>query len=111
VIVAPWSMIAAEGTADIEISPLTQSVLSSSAKKLLIPIKLQGWDWIGVERWNPDNIVKDVVNAVNQIARGKELKPARRLSTAAIVVIVLVSLCILTQLVPIILVGFGGLSF
>ena len=111
VIVAPWSMIAAEGAADTEISPLTQSVISSSANKLLIPIKVEGWEWIGVKRWNPDNIVKDVVNAVNQVARGKELKPVRRLSTAAIVVIVLVSLCILTQLVPIILVGFGGLSF
>jgi hypothetical protein len=107
VIVGPWHMAIAGSAGGLISDSLARSVITSSALKVLIPVRDEGWEWTGVERWKEDDIVKDVTSTVKQMATQQEVKARHRLSVAAIVVIVLVSLCLLTTVLPMV----AGLIF
>ncbi|MGD8806325.1 MAG: DUF3842 family protein [Chloroflexota bacterium] len=100
VIVGPWHMAVA-GAAGGQISEaVAHGIASSPARKVLIPVRDEGWEWTGVERWKSDNIVKEATTAVKQMAIGQEVKTGRR-SIALTIAIVLVVLCILVTVIPI----------
>jgi hypothetical protein len=99
VIVGPWNMAVA-GAAGGQISQsIAQGITSSPARKVLIPVRDEGWEWTGVERWKSENIVKEATTAVKQMAIGQEVKTSRR-SLVTIIAIVLVVLCVLLAAVP-----------
>lgn len=100
VIVGPWHMAVA-GAAGGQISEsVAHNITNSSARKVLIPVRDEGWEWTGVERWKSDNVVKEATTAVRQMAIGQEVKTGRR-NIVLTIVIVLVALCILASVVPI----------
>jgi hypothetical protein len=95
VIVGPWTL-AVPGAAEGQISAsIASTVFNNPARKLFIPVRGSEWEWAGVEPWKVATIAKEVSSAVKQMSIGEEVKVARRLSGAAIVVIVLVSLCVI----------------
>ncbi|MBN1889317.1 MAG: DUF3842 family protein [Thermoflexales bacterium] len=94
VIVGAWSIIL---TAE-----LATAVVASPARKLLVPVHTEGWEWAALDRWNTDALVRQTVHAVKQIVVGEEVKPLRPLGAGAVVGIivgVLVVLFFLIQLV------------
>jgi hypothetical protein len=70
------------GTATDDISG---AVVASPARKLLIPLRAEGWDWAGVDWWDSEALVRQTVRAVKQIVEGEEIKPIRPLSAIAII--------------------------
>ncbi len=105
-IVGPW-MIAVPGGAEGAVSPqVSQAVVNSPARKLLVPVRSTGWEWAGVDRWDSEALVRQTVRAVKQIATGEEVKPARPLGAGTIVAIIIGALflliVILTLLGPVI---------
>ena len=100
VIVGPWSMAVVGGAGGTVSESIANSVAASPARKLLIPVQEEGWEWTGVEGLKMETIIKEVNNAIKQMAVGEVVRPTRRLSPVAIAIIVLVSLCFLSVLVP-----------
>jgi hypothetical protein len=86
-IVVPWNVALAGGGVSAEIA---RSVVASPARKLLIPVRAEGWEWAGVDRWNAEAIVRQTVRAVTQIVEGEEVKPARPLGVGSIIIIIIV---------------------
>lgn len=85
-IVGPWDMAVASGPVSPEFA---QAIVASPARKLLIPARVAGWEWAGVDRWNVEAIIQQTVRAVNQILEGEEVKPARPLGAGAIIGIII----------------------
>jgi len=74
VIVGPWP-IAVDG-ATIP-SDITQAVVNSKARKILIPVHIDGWDFAGVDLWSTEDLALQTVRAVKQWAHGEEIKAVR----------------------------------
>jgi hypothetical protein len=89
VIVGPWNMAVAGSAGGLVTESIAHSVAESPARKVIIPVRDQDWEWTGVERWKSETIVKEATAAVKQMAIGQEVKAQRRLSAVAIVLIVL----------------------
>jgi len=107
VIIGPWHMAVGGSAGGLITESVAQAIITSSAHKVLIPVREEGWEWTGVERWKVQDIVKDVTNAVEQLATGNQPEERRKLSPVAIIAIVLISLCLLSFIVP----GILGLVF
>ncbi len=106
VIVGPWNMAVAGSAGGLVTEVIARSVAESPARKVIIPVRNQDWEWTGVERWKFESIVKEATSAVKQMSLGQEVKAQRRLSAVAIVLIVfgvLFLLCTATTLIAIIL--------
>lgn len=105
-IVGPWTMIRAGGAPP----ELTQAILDSSARRLLAPVWVAGWEWAGVERWNAAAIVQQTIHAIRQIVEDGEVRPARQLNGCAIIAIAIGALIILGVLVNLVqvLLSFQG---
>jgi hypothetical protein len=87
-IVGPWT-IAVAGAAGGAIRPLiARAVAASQARKLLVPVSEEGWDWAGIDRPRTRDITRDAIKAVNQIGAGQEVKLTRRLGAGAVAGIV-----------------------
>ena len=95
-IVGPWVIAAVGGVVSDKVAA---AVVSSPARKLLIPIHAQGWDWAGVERWDSNAIVVQTVHAVKQVLAGEEVKPHRPLGVGPIIGIVVGVVLLLILLV------------
>ncbi len=103
VIIGPWHMAVAGSAGGLITESIAQTITNSPAHKVLIPVREDGWEWTGVERWKVQDIVKDVTGVVEQLALDRQPKARRRLSPAVIVVIVLAGLCLLGTIVPVLL--------
>jgi hypothetical protein len=84
-IVGPWNIAVAGEAVSAEVAA---AVVASPARKLLVPVRADGWEWAGVDRWNAEAIVRQTVRAVKQIVEGEEVKPARPLGVGAIIGII-----------------------
>lgn len=62
-IISPWPMEQSQAA-------YATAVAHSPARKLLIPVRLEGWEWVGVEPWNLDHIINETVEASRQMAVG-----------------------------------------
>jgi hypothetical protein len=83
IIVGPW-WLAASG--DAATTPDVAAALAASpARKLLAPLPALGWEWVGVERPEPEQVAGQVVRAVRQAVEGVSVRPARHLSGCVIV--------------------------
>ncbi len=84
-IVGPWSIIVADGPTNPE---LAGAIRASSAPKLLVPVRTEGWEWVGVDRWSTEALIRQTVEAIKQIAAGEEVKPSHPLGIGAIIGII-----------------------
>jgi hypothetical protein len=100
VIIGPWTIAFRRETDEAIFNEAIDDIASSKTHKLLIPISESGWDLIGVEPTKMETIVNEVHNAVKQIAVGEDVKQVRKLGPVSIAIIVLVSLCILSSIIP-----------
>ena len=82
---------------------ISEAFYQSTAHKLILPRPQTGVTWIGVEPWQEKKIVEEVCEAIRRIAAGENPEPARRLSLAALVVLILASLCSLLILIPLLI--------
>jgi len=98
-IIGPW-FIVMTGGAGGQVSPeIGQAVITSPARKLLVPGWLTGWEWAGVDRWNAEDLARQTTHAVQQIIQGEEVKPSRPLGVGAIIAIIILVLFVLPQFV------------
>ena len=98
-IIGPWR-IAVSGGGDGAVSAgIANAVVSSPARKLLIPQFANDWDWAGVDRWDSAALVRQTVRAVKQVLAGEEVKAHRPMSAGAIIGIVIGVLFLLLLLV------------
>lgn len=88
-IIGPWT-IAVAGAARGAIRPLTaRAVATSQARKLLVPVAEEGWDWAGIDVPSIEAISRDAVRAVRQTAAGQEVSRTQSLGAGAVAGIVL----------------------
>ncbi|MEW5941117.1 MAG: DUF3842 family protein, partial [Chloroflexota bacterium] len=88
-IIGPWAIAVAGGADGAVGAKIAQAVVSSPARKLLVPSWAGGWDWAGVDRWGPDAIVEQTVRAVKQVLAGEEVKAHHPMSVGSIIGIVI----------------------
>lgn len=100
-IIGPWNvtvgMPAVEG--GVVTADFARAVIRSPARKLLIPTRVQGYEWAGVDRWKQEALIRQVVSAALQILNGEEVKPARPIGVGVIIGIVLGGLILLQLIV------------
>lgn len=80
-IVGPWQVAVAQ-TAGAEVA---HAVGASPAHKLLLPSATEQWSWAGVEPWNSEGAIAQVVHAVRQTLNGEPVRPLRPMAPLAIV--------------------------
>jgi hypothetical protein len=99
-IVGPWNMAMSSAAGGLVTESIAQAVVDSPAPKVIIPVRDQGWEWIGVESWKEEDILKETTAAVKQAAIGEEIEGRRRLGAASIALIVVGGLFALCIVVP-----------
>lgn len=100
-IVTPWNNALANGPISAEVA---KAISTSPAPKLLVPVKSEGWEWAGVERWSTEALVRQTLHAVKQIAAGEEVKPNRSLNIGTIIGIIIGVLFLLILLaIPVVI--------
>ncbi len=103
VIVGPWSMAVPAGHGGVISPDIAAAVTASPAQKILIPEPESGYAWAGVDNWKIENIAKEVAADVRALTLGEKLAAQRGLAPWVVVLLVLVSLCVLTSMVPAVL--------
>jgi hypothetical protein len=89
---------------DGAVSPqVAEAVAMSHNRKLLAPIAGDGWEWIGVDRWDQEGWVRQTVQAVKQIVQDEPLKPHRPLGAGAVIGMVAIGLWLLPVLVGLVI--------
>ncbi len=93
--------------ADLIIGPwpvaLERAVAASPAQKLLLPARREGWHWLGQSELPVRDAVRQTARAIRQVAAGQPLTAARRLHPAAIAVLVVLGLELLSCVLPMLL--------
>ncbi|MFZ6028132.1 MAG: DUF5671 domain-containing protein [Chloroflexota bacterium] len=85
--VLPWQF--AQPTSGLH-PQLAEAIASSQARKLLLPTQTAGWDWVGVDRWDEEPLVRQAVAALKQVFAGEDVHPVRPLGLGTIAGILLV---------------------
>jgi hypothetical protein len=106
-IVGPWTIASIDGVDHEGNVEIARAVFTSPARKLLIPIRREGWEWAGLDRMNVKSLVQHTVRAVKQLVEGEEVKAVRPMSAGAIVGIILAVLFFLLVVIAIII-AFTG---
>ncbi|OGO11608.1 MAG: hypothetical protein A2Y53_07165 [Chloroflexi bacterium RBG_16_47_49] len=97
-IIGPWAIAIPGGNGAV--SPqIAQAVLSSPARKLLVPFYSEGWDWVGVDRWDTEAFLRKTVHAVKQVLAGEEVKAHHPMGAGAIIGIIIAVLIVLGVLI------------
>ena len=81
-IVGPWALAVEGGGFQ---PAITHAVVNSTARKIMIPMKINGWDLAGVDVWNMDGLIQQTVRAVRQWADGEEIKAVRPMGVGGII--------------------------
>lgn len=97
-IVGPWFIAVEGGSVD---SQIAKAVAQSPARKILIPVNKNGWDWAGVDRWNTEALIQQTARAVKQWIDGDEVKAVHPMTVGGIIATVIgVFLLLLLLLIP-----------
>lgn len=109
-IIMPWTAIVA-GLSDGAGDPaLAAAVIASPAHKILLPAHQEGWTWIGAAREREDEMIKQAVQAAEQIVHGETVTAKRSLGVAGAVVLIAVGLCLLWTVISI-LINIAGFLY
>lgn len=84
-IISPWNITF--GLSEVK-PDIAKALLTSPAKKLLLPLSEPELDWVGLEKFEIQELVLETVKAVKQIMAGAEVITTRRMGCASIVGIV-----------------------
>ncbi len=104
VIVGPWEVAVAGGALGRVGADIAAACAASPALKLLVPVGVKGWEWIGVEDGEDADLVGQTVRAVKQFSEGEPVTPARPLSAGAVVGIIAGGLVLLILIgIPVLL--------
>jgi hypothetical protein len=98
IIVGPWMMAVSGWGQDLVPHEIAQAILHSSARKILIPLQAEGWEWAGMEPGKRDLLMRQTIRAVKQVLEGEEVKPAKPLGIGAILGIIIAAIVILLLL-------------
>jgi hypothetical protein len=90
IIVGPWTMAWAGEAGNSQ--EVAAALAQSQARKLLLPVRPEGWEWVGVEPWQQDDLIRQTVQSLRQMIRGQALEPGRRPNLVAIIVAVIAGL-------------------
>jgi len=93
-IVAPANLFLAGETGPGMRQKYSEAIRNSPARKLVVPLRGEGWDWAGVDHWSAEALLQQTTHSIEQIARGQEVKPHRPMSASTIILIVIVVLVI-----------------
>ncbi len=108
-IVGTWEMAVTGGERGAVTDDISAAVVASPARKLLVPLRTEGWDWAGVDWWSSEALARQTVHAVKQMVEGEEIKPIRPLSAGAIIGLIIGILFVLTLLAIPVLTFFSNL--
>ncbi len=97
-IVGPWVIAVPGGGGGVVSASIARAVTDSPARKLLFPLRIEGWEWAGVEPWETEALIRHTVRAVKQIATGEVVKPARPMSLGTVIGIIIGVLFLLSLL-------------
>ena len=97
-IVGPWMITVPGGDGGAVSLAVSQAVMNSPARKLLIPTRTAGWEWAGVGRWDSDDLVRQTVRAIEQIAAGEEVRLVRPLGAGSVIAVIVGVLFLLFML-------------
>jgi hypothetical protein len=97
-IVGPWMIAIPGGSKGVVSASIARAVTDSPARKLLVPLRIEGWEWAGVEPWGTEALIRHIVRAVKQIATGEVVKPARPMSLGTVIGIIIGVLLLLSLL-------------
>jgi hypothetical protein len=101
--------IAIAGEADGAVTaPIAAAVIKSPARKLLIPVRTESWEWAGLDRWNSGAASEQALRAVKQMLEGDEVKAVRPMSAGAVIGIVIGVIFLLLMIAIPLLSFFGG---
>lgn len=101
VVVAPWSVLT-EGEPDDRAGGLLRS---ASGHRVLVPRSMPRWHIAGLERYDQDELLVQAKAAVQQIAQGEEVSPAKPLG-AGVLVAIAIGLVVLLIVVGMPIIGF-----
>ena len=104
-IIAPWSVMTSGGMLP---SQLSAALAASPATKLLIPVRVAGWEWAGVEIWDDEALVRQAVQALRQWVEGEQIRVSKPLGLGALIAIVVGVLVLLSLLVMPLVAFFSG---
>ncbi len=82
---------------DVVIAPgdAAGMVADSPARKLLLPLPREGWDWVGVPLSPQQTTIKETVQALRQLIAGERIRPLRRLSGGVRIVLAIGAMLLL----------------
>jgi hypothetical protein len=98
VIVGPWMMTVSGWGDGLVSDDIAQAIMKSPARKILIPLRADRWEWAGVEHLKKDILIRQIVRAVRQALGGEEVKLVKPLGAGAIIGIVIAAILILSLL-------------
>jgi hypothetical protein len=93
VIIGPWMMVI-NGLTGLA-QRVSQTIVSSTAAKIMFPIPQDGWLWAGVDEWEPQQVAQDMARQVEQLTTSGQIKWKRRWGVGAIIGTVLGGLVLL----------------
>src|SRR5262249_33624032 len=105
VIVGPWSVAVGGGKVEAEVA---QAVVNSPARKIMIPVHMNNWDWAGVDAWDAEGLLQQTARAIRQWTGGEEIKAVRPMGVGGIIGMVLGVLLLLLLLAIPVLFYFVG---
>ena len=88
-IVGPWVITVPGGGEGAVTAEIAHAIAVSSARKLLVPVQVKGWDWAGVEHRKTDDLLRQSIQSVKQIAAGEMVKVIRPMGAGTIIAIVI----------------------
>jgi hypothetical protein len=106
-IAGPW-LITIAGEANGAVTPaIAEAVIRSPARKLLVPMQTESYEWVGLERSSAETNLHHALRAVKQMLEGEEVKPVRPMSAGSIIGIILGVLLLLILLAIPLIYFFG----
>jgi hypothetical protein len=108
-IVGPWFIAVAGGAGGSIASEIASAVVASPARKLLAPLRDEGWEWAGVDHWNAEAVVRQTVHAVKQVVEGEEVSAARPANVGGIIGLIFLALIVLWLLLALLGPAVGSL--
>jgi hypothetical protein len=96
VIIGPWMMTVSGWGEGLVPPDIAQAIMKSPARKILIPVRAEGWEWAGVERWKNDMLTRQTLRAVGQTLQGEDIKLVKPLGAGPIIGIIIAAIILLS---------------
>lgn len=106
-IIGHWTIAVPGEAGGFVTQTISDAVINSQARKLLIPVRVGKWEWAGVDHWSSEAVFEQTLQAVKQMLEGKEVEPIRPMSAGAVIGIIIGVLFLLILIAIPLLMYFG----